>query len=335
MDAKPAVFQAQPLKVTVKALPASDGKFPFSGLVGSFQIQAELDNADLKVGDSATLSLTIKGSGNIMDAQAPAVRVPESFKIYEDTPEEEIQVGRNGFSGQKVFRLALVPITEGRYTLPPVELKYFDAASARYETIQTQPLELSVAPSLTQEPLASYNAFTLNQPTLKQKVEFSGRDILPLKEEVEALENRSTLLFWQLAALLIIPVFLFTAAMSAIHLRRKKTDPASLMADRAQSALREALRSSASETSSQTFVACLYRSLKAAVFARAGREGESLTTIEAEKFLIDRGLPDPIAAEAARLLERLEAAGYGGLDLTPAKRAELLSETKAITKKLL
>jgi hypothetical protein len=183
--------------------------------------------------------------------------------------------------------------------------------------------------------LAAYKAPALDAPSFKQKVEFSGRDILPLKEGVDALVNRSSLPFWLLLVLLASPGFLFTAALGVIRITRKKTDPASVMAERAQSALREARQSIGLEASGSAFAASLYRALRAAVFARAGREGESLTTLEAENLLTTQGLAEALVADTARLLERLEAAGYGGLDLTFENRKELLSETKALIDKLL
>jgi hypothetical protein len=335
LDTEPAVFQSEPLKIRVKALPPPESHLAYSGLVGAFDLRADLENAELTVGDSATLSLTVKGSGNIMDAQTPAVAVPESFKVYEDAPEEEIQMDRSGYSGQKVFRLALVPVKEGRYTIPPVRLSYFNTTQQRYEILETPPLEISVSPSTTQETLAAYKAPALDAPSFKQKVEFSGRDILPLKEGVDALVNRSSLPFWLLLVLLASPGFLFTAALGVIRITRKKTDPASVMAERAQSALREARQSIGLEASGSAFAASLYRALRAAVFARAGREGESLTTLEAENLLTTQGLAEALVADTARLLERLEAAGYGGLDLTFENRKELLSETKALIDKLL
>jgi hypothetical protein len=335
MNAKPVVLHSQPVAVIVKALPAPVDELPFSGLVGDFQLHADLENAELMVGDSTTLALTIKGRGNIMDAQAPEIKVPESFKVYEDAPEDNIQVGLSGFSGQKVFRQALVPIQKGRFTLPPIQLSYFNTATRQYETLQTEPLEVSVAPSTIQEPLASYKAPAATPPSFKQQVEFSGRDILPLKEDIEALKSRAPLPFWLLSLLLVIPFFLYAAAISTIRLTRKKTDPASQMAARAQSALSEAQHALTSEAASQTFADSLYRCLKAAIFARAGRQGESLTTSEAKDMLSSQGLAEPIASEAAQMLERLEAAGYGGRDLTQTDRRALLSETKAIIKKLL
>ena len=77
------VIRTEPLSVTVKPLPPFDGKGQFSGLVGAFQIQSQVDKTTLNVGESATLSVTVSGTGNIMDAAAPEIAIPDAFKTLQ------------------------------------------------------------------------------------------------------------------------------------------------------------------------------------------------------------------------------------------------------------
>ena len=59
----------------------------------------------MKTGESATLTVTIKGTGNIMDAALPALNLDTAkFKVYEDTPAQDVQVTEQGFTGQKVVQ---------------------------------------------------------------------------------------------------------------------------------------------------------------------------------------------------------------------------------------
>ena len=74
---------------------------------------SEIENTRLAVGDSTTLTVTVQGRGNIMDAQAPQPALPEGLKTYADTPEEQIRLGADGYEGKKVFRTALVPVQAG------------------------------------------------------------------------------------------------------------------------------------------------------------------------------------------------------------------------------
>ena len=141
------VLKTQAIEVDVTPLPAYQGQVKFSGLVGKFDISSTLESTELNVGDSTTLSITIEGTGNIMDVEPPEVEFPDTYKVYADNPEEDIQFGPSGYSGKKTFRFALVPTQEGRHTLPPVQLRYFDVSEGQYQVLSSHPLFVTVRPA--------------------------------------------------------------------------------------------------------------------------------------------------------------------------------------------
>lgn len=329
---EPKVLRTESLKVNVKVLPPYNGNAKFSGLVGKFDIQAKVENSQLKVGDSTTLSLTVQGTGNIMDAEDPEIKVPqESFKIYKDTPEESIQTGPNGFSGKKVFRTAIVPVKPGNYSLAPIRIAYFDVSKGQYEIRTTRPISLMVSPSGEKDKAEVFSAPISEGNSLKKKVEFTGRDILPLKESLDSLENRRALAPPRFALFLLIPAFLFLAVKSLLVISRKSDDPARLMAERAEKALKSAC---APETSGEEFLSCLYRSVISIIFSKAGTKGESLTYTEASDILRSCGYAEDIAEHAAALLEHIESAKFGKGTVDEAFKEKLLSETKEIVRSL-
>jgi hypothetical protein len=110
---EPRLLTSKALQVAVRPLPAYAGANPFSGLVGQFELSSQVAQPSLKVGESTTLTVTVRGRGNIRDAQAPPLTIPSSFKTYTDAPTADIQMEGAGFSGSKVFRTALVPVAAG------------------------------------------------------------------------------------------------------------------------------------------------------------------------------------------------------------------------------
>lgn len=289
-------------------------------MVGSFQIRSELDLAELKTGESTTLTLTISGKGNIVDAVLPQMDLPDVFKIYRDNPEEDIQLGPDGFSGKKIYRIALVPVQPGRFTIEALNWSYFDVIAERYRDLHTAPLALIVLPSDQEDSMVVFQSPSAAMPSLKKKVEFTGRDILPLKEDLDALQNQRHMSVLWFAGLILIPAFIFAVVIMAFYLTRKRDDPVSLMNERTRMALKQAENSISNQPE---FLAHLYRALSAAIFARAERTGESLTYTEAGNLLKQTGLGTEATEKVIHMLRLIDSARYGG-DATQTDTARTL-----------
>jgi len=321
------VFQTEPIPVRVKPLPLRIDKEPFSGLVGDFTITAQLENDTLKVGDSTTLSVVIEGTGNIVDAEEPVVSVPDAFKVYKDSPEEEIHLTETGYSGKKVFRIALVPMKAGEYHLPPIRLGYFDNSEETHRMGTTRSLALRVLPSDEKEELSIFTgpAAAPERSVPKRQVTLIGRDILPLSEGLDALRHREPMSLHLFLILLIGPAAAYLLVIGLRAITRKGTDPATQMAARAAAALKEA-----DSEDSDLFLTHLYRALVSTVLSKAGVNGESLTYAEVKEILRVQGYAEAIGKEAARLLEQIESAKFSGTSMDQASKTRLYSETRTL-----
>lgn len=326
------VLQTDPLSVTVQALPEKPSGSAFSGLVGRFDIDAALDKTDLQVGDSSTLAITVSGRGNIMDAAAPSVPVPDGFKTYADNPEEKIQKSAAGVTGSKTFRTALVPVKPGIFHLDPIRLTYFDVDRGEYRSLATTAFDVQVSPSVTAATdIDVFRAAPDQVPSLKKRVEFTGRDILPLKEGLDALESRRRLTPAGFAGLLFLPALGFFLTLLVLHSARKDRSAGEIMADRARQALKTA---AAPGVKDNNFLSSLYRALVSAILGRQGIVGTSLTWSEARSRLLDIGWDEDSAGAAARLLEEIESFNYSGQALDAGKRADLLDRSRQMVRRL-
>lgn len=331
---EPVVLQTEPIAVTVQKLPENPFETRFSGLVGQFQVEADIDNRNLKTGDSTTLTVSITGSGNLMDAERPEMEIPDAFKVYEDAPEAEITPGDNGYSGHKTFRTALVAVTPGRFELPPGKLVYFDPQAEKYRRIATgafgltvgsadEPADLNVAMPAAGKTEARGN---------KQAVEFTGRDILALKEDLDALTSQKPLPLIWFALYLVLPAASYLAVRTGARLLRKEMTARRKMMLRAEKALKNARKK---EVSGEAFLAFLHRALVAAIFAVNGSTGESLTYLEAEKIMAEKGLSADVVGRTVALLKKIDSAKYGGRVLDQPLKAGLLAETRQLIKRSL
>ena len=326
---EPRVLRTEPLEVRVRALPPYQGQEPFSGLVGRFDLSAAIESNELKTGDSTTVTVTVEGSGNIMDATAPRLGVPDAFKTYADAPQEEIAATSSGYSGKKIFRTALVPVAAGRFTLAPVKLTYFDVARQDYRTLSAAAIDVSVKAGADAAAPVTITA----QPatTKKQTVTFTGRDILPLKESMDAVVSRRYLSFAVFLFWLALPLLGFGGVLLVQQLRRTDETPAARMKAKARRALKEAARARAA---GDGIMGHLYQALSAAIFAAARRGGEALTWKEAEAVLLECGWEADVAGRAAELLEYIESSTFSGVILSEEKTEVLLNDVRAMVRKL-
>jgi hypothetical protein len=321
-------LQSEALEVTVRALPPLQNAQAFSGLVGKFDLTAEMESTDLQVGTSATLAITLRGQGNIQDAQPPELALPQSFKSYADNPEETVQLGREGTRGKKVFRTALVPMEAGTFELPAVEMVYFDVERQAYRALKAAlpTLKVSAATStqatpvtITPEPLAAS----------KKKVTFTGRDILPPKERLTALQSRRPMPWYVFLSTLLGPALVFGLLAGLQRLKRPDTRPAAVMRDKARRALKNAQMASG-----DAFLSALYQAMTAAIFAAAGSLGETLTWKEAEALLAGSNFPPEETQKALKLLVEIESSKFGGARHGESHNRDLLEQTRKMVRKL-
>jgi len=331
VNSKPAVLRTDPLTVNVKPLPENLSSDEFCGLVGQFRMKIEINERALKTGDSTTLTVTISGSGNIMDAQDPDIAVPDGFKVYQDTPEEDIHLGPTGYSGSKTFRSALVAVTPGSYRLSPVRMVFFDPQKKQYCLMQAGPFDLTVISSgkIIDVKVPPESAPGPVAKIKKRAVEFTGHDILPLKENLDALQSRKNLSLIRFMLYLLMPVCIYLTVRLVFVFIRKDATPRTRMLGKADKALKKAARTSVSR---EEFLDFLYRALVAAIFAVAGRIGASITYQETRDLMQSSGYSDEVVEQTVALLKKIESAKYGGVSLDVDLKNDLLIETRQLIK---
>jgi hypothetical protein len=261
-----------------------------------------------------------------MDAAPLAIPAPGEFKTYADNPEAAVQKDAKGTTGSKTFRTALVPVKAGRYRIDPITLTYFDVDGGAYRALATSPVEINVVPSATAA--IDIDVFRLapdSPPPLKKRVEFTGRDILPLKTGLEVLQSQRSMSPLGFGLLLALPMLGFAVTRGVLRMTQKDESPGRIMADRARQALKTA---AAADTADTDFLSALYRALVSAILGRQGVMGTSLTWSEARTRLIDIGWEADAADAAARLLEEIESFNYSGGMLDGDRRVALLARTR-------
>ena len=143
----PRKITTQPLTVRVRPLP-EPRPADFHGAVGSFTIESSVSATDAKLNDAVTLTVTLKGSGNLNLAGEPVISFPQGIEKYDP----KVTVRSSGISaGSKVFEYLLIPRNTGTFEIPPVSYSVFDPGQEKYVTLRTGGFTLNVTGTPGQE----------------------------------------------------------------------------------------------------------------------------------------------------------------------------------------
>jgi tetratricopeptide (TPR) repeat protein len=267
---------------------------------------------------------------------------PGRVKVYEDTPTEEMTATKNGFSGKKIFKSALVPLQAGTLVIPSFPLTYFDVAKGEYKTIKTREIVLDVTgvaspaatdsrPGETLGGSAGPGGNNTDSAGQKQEVVMVNKDILDIKESISILSSTYQLAFPFFLLLVFVPGVLYGCLCIVLRLKTREKSNETLMSQRARHALKTAQKMAASD---KPFLNHLQAGLVAAVLAKGNKQGESLTCDEARQILTQTGTRAGVIDEVVTLLEKLDATRFGGGTQDNLKEPLSLGRVKQIIKQL-
>jgi len=143
----PRKINTQPLTVRVRPLP-EPRPADFHGAVGSFTMESSISATDAKLNDAVTLTVTLKGSGNLNLAGEPVISFPQGIEKYDP----KVTVKSSGIStGSKVFEYLLIPRNTGTFEIPPVSYSVFDPGQEKYVTLRADGFTVNVTGTPGQE----------------------------------------------------------------------------------------------------------------------------------------------------------------------------------------
>jgi hypothetical protein len=308
---RPVTVAGPSLQLTVRPLPEKGKPTDFSGLTGKFNMWSKLEPVTLKTGESATLTISVSGKGNIH--RIPDLKIPEldHIKIYADKPVLESTQDLAGMKGSKTMKWALVPEKDGRLTVPAIAVSFFDTENDMYKTLKSSSYTLSVLPGKKEMiSVAEANTtVTSNENAGKQAVKELGRDIFPVHSAVQNFKTAKRLQLegWLFLVLLGLPVMLYLGTLCGMKLRRHaRAGQPDILAKKAAREFYKQYRKSELTCSKQL------RLVREYLNSRFGLSYGSLTSQEAVKILVSQGVGADTAEKLHHIMQQLENAEYTG-----------------------
>ena len=161
-----------PVTVRVKPLP-EPRPADFHGAVGSFTMESSISGTDAKLNDAITMTVTLRGTGNLNLAGEPVINFPQGIEKYD--PKVTLRGGGTA-TGTQVFEYLLLPRNTGTFEIPPVSYSVFDPRQGKYVTLRAGGFSVSVTGTPGQEEGAA-------------PVYIPGEDVKYLGQDIRYIRN--------------------------------------------------------------------------------------------------------------------------------------------------
>ena len=130
--------------LNVKALP-EPRPADYIGAVGNYSLSYKLTPDQLRTNESATYSLTFKGTGNVKYLTMPTVNFPATFDKYTAKSDIKANVSGQTYTGSYTVDFPIVPQEVGEYEIPAQTFSYFNLNSHQYEQLSVPAIPVKIA----------------------------------------------------------------------------------------------------------------------------------------------------------------------------------------------
>lgn len=298
-------LKTEPVTIEAVPLPREGQPAGFdAGNVGKYELAARADRTTVSVGEAVTLTLELKGVGNVRNVRPPAVPPPAGWKVY--PPKENVVLDApGGVGGTKTAEVLMLPERPGVTTIPALELATFDPEAKRYVTLKTEPIRLDVSGDA--QPGAARAPGAGPAPTVENVL---GTAIRPIRARTRLSRDLGTTFLRSraFAWLLLAPPAALLLTIAFERLRdRLATDTRGARRRRMRSMVRRRLRDAEAHREAgraAAFYIEIERVLREVLAARLGTSVTGLRHDELSALLGERGMP---VEATARVLAELEA----------------------------
>jgi len=203
------------IKLKIKPLPELDKPEGFAGTVGKFTMDVLAKPTKVKVGDPITLSINIRGEGNIQTIGEPVLTpgVKKDFKIYPAETDATITDRGEGVRGEKFFSKVIEPQHEDIDMIPAISFSYFDPELEKYMTITHNPIPIVVEHSEVEIPI---RLSLEDAEKVKGQVKILTKDILPIMSDLYSFKNQGFVIYKKplfLAFIFFTPILVVIACV--------------------------------------------------------------------------------------------------------------------------
>ncbi|MCF7793287.1 MAG: BatD family protein [Candidatus Cloacimonetes bacterium] len=203
-------IKSKPLRINVRELPEEGKPQNFTNAVGTYSLSSNVSDTELKVGDSFTYTLELKGEGNLKQFDVPTLPLIQHLRFLD--PEITNEINQDQKSGTKNIKYLVIAQEKGTFTIPPIKFSFFDTKQGRYRTLQSDSYTLNIAEG---------SGSIIPSSTAQSVVRMEGKDIGFIIKDTN-LRNKKiwfdSFLYW----LIIFLIFLIIPTSSLYTKQKEK-----------------------------------------------------------------------------------------------------------------
>jgi hypothetical protein len=303
--------------LNIESLPPPEQNKPanFTGVIGSFTMNATAGPTTVTVGDPITVRVQISGRGTLDAITLPVQDAWQNFKTYPPTTKLET-TDQFGFQGTKTFEQIISPQNSDVHELPALTFSFFNPEDGQYHTLTQSAVPLVVKAAGT-SPMPTLAANKNSAPENQ-----APQDILPIKENLGTLAQipagRDSV-----EPLIAKPIFLSVQALPvlaflAAFIWRKRADNLAnnprlrrrLIVEKLIKDGIADLKKFAAENKPEEFFALLFRLLQEQLGQRLDCPASAITESVIDEHVMMRGAPQPMREALHELFQLCNQARY-------------------------
>ncbi len=309
---KKKVIPSNSVSLEVLDVPVEGRPANFTGLVGTYHLQAAASPTEANVGEPITLTITLTGSAYLKDIELPPLKsqsdLARDFKIPEEMAEGKIE------GNAKIFTQTIRALHPDVQAIPPIELAYFDTEKKQYQIARTKPIPVSIKGTRI---VTAQDAEGTALPPVKSELKEWSKGIAYNYEDLSVLENQQ----YGLTTLIRSPVWLgltlgplavyLSLLVTTVTIRRAKADPDKRQAKGALGALRKDLKL-LDKTEPTQAVRQILESFQNYIGKKLRLNSGAITFRDIEETLRLKGVETETLRNIEALFADCEAAHYAG-----------------------
>jgi len=121
----------------------------FGGAVGQIALTVDLQPRQVHLGEAATLTVRLSGTGNLQGIREPKVAPPPGVSVFPPQQESSEEISGTTLRGSRTWRYVVVADRAGRFSLVTPEIRHVDPEAPRYAVATARVLAFTALPRST------------------------------------------------------------------------------------------------------------------------------------------------------------------------------------------